>query len=189
MLVCPERATGDSDSTWRTKRLAPYWWRHQPEPTEELSLNCQPARHTRGAALSWHQDPPASRLATFKLPAPGLPVRGFGMFAFCCPVHMRRAAPRPLPVPVPKLSPSYLLLACMLMTDGCHCQCQWRPSHVATGTHTAIVDSWLMIIRPLLRSWPISALQLARRGGRRRATADLSKRIIIAGCGPHVLRH
>ena len=41
---------------------------------------------------------------------------------------------------------------------------------------------------PLLRSWPISALQLARRGGRR-ATADLSKRTIIAGCGPHVWRH
>ena len=37
---------------------------------------------------------------------------------------------------------------------------------------------------PLLWSWPISALQLARRGGRR-ATADLSKRTIIAGCGPH----
>ena len=67
----------------------------------------------------------------------------------------------------------------MLMTDGCH---------GATGTHAVIIDSRLMLIRPLLRSWPISALQLARRGGRR-ATADLSKRTIIAGCGPHVWRH
>ena len=53
------------------------------------------------------------------------------MFAFCCPVHMRRAAPRQLPVPMPKLIPE-LSSPGMLMKDGCH----WR--HVATGTHTVI---------------------------------------------------
>ena len=58
------------------------------------------------------------------------------MFAFCCPVHMRRAAPCPLPVTMPKLSSSYLFPG-MLMTGGCY---------GATGI--TVMDSRLILIRP-----------------------------------------
>jgi hypothetical protein len=67
----------------------------------------------------------------------------------------------------------------MLMTDG---------TQSATGI--TVIDGRLILLRPpvaVVAPGP-RAFQLARRGGLR-ATADLSKRTIVAGTGPHVWRH
>ena len=109
------------------------------------------------------------------------PCVGFGMFAFCCPVHMRRAAPCPLPVTMPKLSSSYLFPG-MLMTGGCHGGDRNHGHGPSAHTHQAAPSG---CCGPGLSPGLLFS-KLARRGGRR-ATADLSKRTIIAGCGPACL--
>ena len=66
----------------------------------------------------------------------------------------------------------------MLMTDG---------THGATGI--TVIDGRLILLRPpqaVAVVAPPGAFQLARRGGLR-ATADLSKRTIVAGHGPACL--
>ena len=64
----------------------------------------------------------------------------------------------------------------MLMTDGCH-----------GATRITVIDSRLMLVRPpvtVLASGYLSACTPRRPA---RATADLSKRTIVAG--PHAWRH
>ena len=63
----------------------------------------------------------------------------------------------------------------MLMTDG---------THSATGI--TVIDGRLILLRPPVAVVAPGAFQLARRGGLR-ATADLSKRTIVAGHGPACL--
>ena len=107
------------------------------------------------------------------------PCVGFGMFAFCCPVHMRRAAPCPLPVTMPNLSSSYPFPG-MLMTGGCH---------GATGI--TVMDSRLMLIRPpvaVLASpgLPFSLHAAAACGRQPTSVSALFSR---PARGPHVWRH
>ena len=76
-------------------------------------LNCQPARHTRRAALSSH--PPPSRLAT--LPAPTRAWFRHVRILLPCPYAARRS------VPIASTNAEVILGLSspgMLMTDGCH---------------------------------------------------------------------
>jgi hypothetical protein len=85
--------------------------------------------------LSSH--PPPSRLAT--LPAPTRAWFRHVRILLPCPYAARR------PVPIASTNAEVILGLSspgMLMTDGCH----WR--HGATGTHTVIIDSRLMLIMP-----------------------------------------
>ena len=107
------------------------------------------------------------------------PVRWFRHVRILLPCPYAARCPAPVASTSAELIPE-LSSPGMLMTDGCH----WR--HRCDRNHTLPSTVGSCSSGPLLRSWPISALQLARRGGRR-ATADLSKRTIIAGCGPACL--
>ena len=80
-----------------------------------------------------------------------------------------------MPVTMPSLHRSCFFPG-MLMTDGCH-----GATGLALGI--TVIDSQLILTGPQMRSWPRGAFQLARRGGLR-ATAELSKRTIVAD--PHV---
>jgi hypothetical protein len=103
------------------------------------------------------------------------PCVGFGMFAFCCP-QCPYAARCPVPIAGDDAEVILELSFSWHADDGRLSWCDRNHGHGQSAhTHQA---------HCLLRSWPEPrvAFQLARRGGRR-ATADLSKRTIIAGCG------
>ena len=106
------------------------------------------------------------------------PCVGFGMFAFCSPCPYAARCPVPVASDDADLIPE--LIFSWHADDGRLSWCDRNHGHGQSAhAHQAPCCG---------PGQPRVAFQLARRGGLR-ATADLSKRTIVAARGPHVWRH